>query len=245
MAAVTASDEVVEFNVGGRIFSSLRSTLCSEGGSMLARKFDPASPFRGAALDSAGRPFVDRDGDVFATVLKFLRNRGSLPKPHEMSAEELAELNYEAEYFCLDSLKSFVETELKTRREEEAKRARQREEEEYQEKRKKICRKFGYHQTQEDEDEEMAASAGKDYACVICNVDEGDVGEKISRLTTLEGCGNTGMPKYEVHSVVPILQNGSTIKLCALLVADEMVKIPGPTDVEQVFLDGGRIETVD
>jgi len=174
MAAVTSSsDKMIEFNVGGKIFSSLRSTLCFDSDSMLAKKFDPETPFREVVCDSAGRPFIDRDGDVFATVLKFLRNGGSLPRSNEMSMDELTELDYEADYFCLSSLKSFIEGELKTRREAETKRAREREEKDYQEKRKKLRKEYVDPPTREEENEQIRQAAGKEYIWITCNVGRG------------------------------------------------------------------------
>ena len=68
----TGATAVIEINVGGKVFTTSRLTLCSDRDSMLATLFDVNSPFK-ILKDSTGRPFLDRDGDAFALVLDFLR----------------------------------------------------------------------------------------------------------------------------------------------------------------------------
>ena len=68
----------IEINVGGRIFATTVGTLRFERESMLARLFDPDRGFAPLRTDSAGRPFLDRDGELFAIVLNYLRRGGSL-----------------------------------------------------------------------------------------------------------------------------------------------------------------------
>ena len=231
MAAAT-KDDVIEFNVGGTVFSSLRSTLCSDPSSMLAKKFDPDSPFCSAARDSRGRPFIDRNGETFATVLKFLRNQGSLSNPHELSMEELTKLNYEAEYFCLGSLKSFIDAELKDRRDAEEHQSRKREQEAYNERRKRLRVKF-FGEEEDPETTNRGNSWPKEYVSVICDVEK-DLGEEINGFTANGG----NVQGFEVHSVVPILKNGSTVKLCAILVGDALLPADGPTDEERAIIEG-------
>eukprot|EP00588_Corethron_pennatum_P018160 CAMPEP_0194304520 /NCGR_PEP_ID=MMETSP0171-20130528/2262_1 /TAXON_ID=218684 /ORGANISM="Corethron pennatum, Strain L29A3" /LENGTH=159 /DNA_ID=CAMNT_0039055839 /DNA_START=145 /DNA_END=624 /DNA_ORIENTATION=+ len=65
-------DDVIKLNVGGTAFVTTRGTLCAERGSMLAQKFDPASPFAPALFD--GGVFLDRNPEYFVYVLDYLRN---------------------------------------------------------------------------------------------------------------------------------------------------------------------------
>ncbi|KAL0031911.1 hypothetical protein WJX79_004705 [Trebouxia sp. C0005] len=64
--------EVVELNVGGRIFVTTRSTLCKHSNSMLAAMF--SGDMQPAQQDHQGRFFIDRNGDHFAIILAYLRN---------------------------------------------------------------------------------------------------------------------------------------------------------------------------
>ena len=64
------SKNFIKINVGGTIFSTLRSTLTKEPHSMLARMIDTKVP---TETDSDGNIFIDRNGDVFKIILDFLR----------------------------------------------------------------------------------------------------------------------------------------------------------------------------
>ncbi len=64
--------EVVELNVGGRIFVTTRSTLCKHSNSMLAAMF--SGDLQPAQQDKQGRFFIDRNGDHFAMILAYLRD---------------------------------------------------------------------------------------------------------------------------------------------------------------------------
>ena len=50
--------EVVELNVGGRVFVTTESTLCKDSNSMLATMF--SGQMKPAHKDSQGRFFIDR-----------------------------------------------------------------------------------------------------------------------------------------------------------------------------------------
>uniref|UniRef100_UPI00358E4B3E BTB/POZ domain-containing protein KCTD14-like isoform X2 n=1 Tax=Myxine glutinosa TaxID=7769 RepID=UPI00358E4B3E len=78
-------------NVGGTIFTTTSDTLRSCPGSRMAEIPCPPPSLR-FVLDSAGRPFVDRDPTVFAHVLRFLRG-GVLP-PAGAESETLQEALY-------------------------------------------------------------------------------------------------------------------------------------------------------
>ena len=68
------TDAIVRLNVGGKKYSTTRSTLCSVPNSMLARMFS-GSVVPTKLLDDDGCFFIDRDGRLFNAVLKFLRTR--------------------------------------------------------------------------------------------------------------------------------------------------------------------------
>ena len=68
---LAGSMEVVELNVGGRLFTTTRSTLSKHAGSMLAAMF--SGDMQPALQDSQGRYFIDRNGDWFAVILSYLR----------------------------------------------------------------------------------------------------------------------------------------------------------------------------
>jgi hypothetical protein len=91
-AAAAADDRVVSINVGGRVFTTLHGTLTRFPGSRLEAM---ASERWGVPRDDAGRLFVDRRPDRFATVLDFLRDpaagicTGATATDRETVAEEL------------------------------------------------------------------------------------------------------------------------------------------------------------
>ena len=96
-----------ELNVGGRVFTTRRSTLTMEAGSVLANLFDEGSMFNAIDRDSAGRVFLDHDGDSFAVVLDYLRRAGRLVGRH--SADMLSRVREDAEYFGLAGLVAAVD----------------------------------------------------------------------------------------------------------------------------------------
>ena len=75
------SNEIVQFDVGGRLFKTSRSLIDEHEGTMLARlvsdtwQEDPTKPV-----------FIDRDGDMFAQVLNYLRY-GSISLPITVSKD--------------------------------------------------------------------------------------------------------------------------------------------------------------
>ena len=75
------SNEIVQFDVGGRLFKTSRSLIDTHEGTMLARlvsdtwQEDPTKPV-----------FIDRDGDMFAQVLNYLRY-GSISLPITVSKD--------------------------------------------------------------------------------------------------------------------------------------------------------------
>ena len=100
----------LEFNVGGTLFSALRSTLTFEENSMLAKLFEENSPYgQTTGVDSEGRPFIDRDGDIFGLILGYLRRSGRLVGATSLSSDTLARLREDAEYFGLSGLVEAVD----------------------------------------------------------------------------------------------------------------------------------------
>ena len=120
------SSEVLEINVGGRIFTTRRTTLQFEKGSMLYKLFDTTSQFN-LPSDSAGRPFIDSDGDTFALILDYLRRGGRLVGATLLSEDTIAKLRADCTYFGLANLLDALdkaEEEKKSREEEEEKSRR-------------------------------------------------------------------------------------------------------------------------
>jgi len=115
--------ENTEINVGGTIFVTTRTSLCSQPGSMLARMFAVDSPFEQYIHDEEGRMYIDRDPVSFGSILAFLRT-GRFAQPpmrvaqvvdgtgdsrrvidtRQVDAAALRVLAVEADYFGLDSL---------------------------------------------------------------------------------------------------------------------------------------------
>lgn len=80
VAATEGADDIIMLNVGGKHFSSLRSTLCRFEGTFLEAL---VSGRHGSAStkDSLGCYFIDRDSTHFALVLSFLRDQSFQIKP--------------------------------------------------------------------------------------------------------------------------------------------------------------------
>jgi len=83
---------------------------------MLACLFDADSSFGLRCTDEAGRTFVDRNGDLFARVLEFLRT-GRFIVPSEIRGEKrvmdreiMVRLLEEAQYFGLQNMVSAIRT---------------------------------------------------------------------------------------------------------------------------------------
>ena len=71
----TQSDKVITLRVGDRTFTTRLGTL-TEGSSFLAAKFSDRWNTTDASASTPGDiPFLDADGDAFAHVLEYLRNR--------------------------------------------------------------------------------------------------------------------------------------------------------------------------
>ena len=93
--------EIVWLNVGGSLYCTTRTTLTADPYSLLGKMFDEDSSFRAAAMkDDSGAYFIDRDGQIFAVIIEFLRS-GKLWKWPQFERRRIL---YEAEYYGLQSL---------------------------------------------------------------------------------------------------------------------------------------------
>lgn len=81
---------IIELNVGGKKFTTYKSTLMKYKKSMLHSMFSGKMPL---VRDSKGRIFIDRSPQYFQGILRFLRGE---PIPRQLLEEEqfLAELDY-------------------------------------------------------------------------------------------------------------------------------------------------------
>lgn len=94
---------VVRINVGGTVFSTLRSTLVAFPSSLLAAMVGANN----VARDSEGNIFVDRDPRTFEAILAFLRGE-------PLSPDEMRRFSAAADYFGLPRVESpFVVTEVR------------------------------------------------------------------------------------------------------------------------------------
>ncbi len=92
----SGNPEIVRLNVGGRHFTTTRTTLTSFTYSVIGRMFSKPNP---TMLDEEGRYFIDRDGDAFVPVLEYLRSN----RYFDFGISK-ARVRAEAEFFGLDKL---------------------------------------------------------------------------------------------------------------------------------------------
>ncbi|KAL5111725.1 BTB/POZ domain-containing protein KCTD16 [Taenia crassiceps] len=95
------STKVVDLNVGGWLYSTQIGTLTTVSGSKLTRWFNGSSA-NTLPLDSKGRAFIDRNGEIFSYILDFLRDPKSTVFPE--SPTTLERLRIEAEFYELPNL---------------------------------------------------------------------------------------------------------------------------------------------
>jgi len=96
--------ETVKLNVGGVPYETTQNTLTRYQGSMLKSMF---SGRHTSKLDENGRYFIDRDGDLFKYILKFLRD-GNI-NLDDVSNDTKKNLMDEAKFYCLDELINILE----------------------------------------------------------------------------------------------------------------------------------------
>eukprot|EP01114_Cavostelium_apophysatum_P000889 TRINITY_DN10779_c0_g1_i1.p1 TRINITY_DN10779_c0_g1~~TRINITY_DN10779_c0_g1_i1.p1 ORF type:complete len:307 (+),score=36.31 TRINITY_DN10779_c0_g1_i1:89-1009(+) len=73
-----AWSDIVQLNVGGTCYTTSRDTLIRRQGTMLSAMFSGKYV---VVKDENGRAFIDRDGELFAHVLSFLRNGDGFVEP--------------------------------------------------------------------------------------------------------------------------------------------------------------------
>jgi len=100
-----SSSDVIQLNIGGKIFTTTRMTLTSSPDSVLARMFDVSSPFPPARLID-GAFFVDSNPDVFGVILDYLRYKTVIIPPQIPAAA----IKVQARYFGLECLVEQLET---------------------------------------------------------------------------------------------------------------------------------------
>jgi hypothetical protein len=116
-------DKLITINVGGVLYTTTAATLRNAPGhSMLAATgamlaADPPQMQPGG-LDANGHLFIDRDGPLFAYILRFLRNGGRVALPADASTTYAIQL--EAEFFGLANLVTLTQDHISDLEEAEA-----------------------------------------------------------------------------------------------------------------------------
>jgi len=100
MSKPNGDDEIITINVGGRHFTTFKSTLLRFSHSILARMISGSIPMR---KDREGRIFLDRDPNIFGFVLEYLRS-SKLTLSEDQMNQYLVQLIQEAEYLMIDPL---------------------------------------------------------------------------------------------------------------------------------------------
>lgn len=104
-------EEILTINVGGTKYTTFMKTLTKYKESKLAKLCTDA---QGDPRDAEGNLFIDRDGDLFKYVLRFLQT-GKLNLPERFSDTDA--LAVEASYYGLEQLKKEIEQYRRTRAE--------------------------------------------------------------------------------------------------------------------------------
>lgn len=89
-----ATQTMIDINVGGVVFETSRHTLAKQPSSFLANLISGRHEI---SRDRQGRIFLDRDYELFRSILNFMRNPECLPVPRDIN-ESAAILN-EAVYY--------------------------------------------------------------------------------------------------------------------------------------------------
>ena len=114
--------DMIKFNVGGQIFSTLKSTLIKKIKKPGSFDYYPANLLSDIVtnkvnlrLDEQDAVFIDRDPKYFVYILNYIRTATSTNNVNAIgcSDEDKIELIKEAEYFKLDGLKDLLVSSLK------------------------------------------------------------------------------------------------------------------------------------
>lgn len=102
--------EQVELNVGGKLYNTTVTTLTRLPNNMIEKMFTGQTPIE---KDASGRYFIDRDGEIFAHVLDFLRSKSLTLRDNFNDMEALMQ---EAEYYQINDLKRLIQSHAATTR---------------------------------------------------------------------------------------------------------------------------------
>ena len=103
-------ENIINLNVGGQIYLTSKSTLCSQKDSMLAAMF---SGYHKLKKMENGSYFIDADGKHFGIILNYLRGRIIYSTDLPEDRRTLMELEKEAHFYNLVHLKDLVCIRLK------------------------------------------------------------------------------------------------------------------------------------
>ena len=97
-------DPIIKINVGGKLFSAYKSTLCSKPGTFLSQKFAHSDFFT-----NSEEFFLDRDPSIFEIILNYYRT-GILSLPPK---DKLRLFYHELDFYGIDHKESFPEIAIK------------------------------------------------------------------------------------------------------------------------------------
>lgn len=100
---MSSVSDLVRLNVGGKIFCTSSLTLLWPGKDTFFAGLLNGDGLP-ACLDASGAYFIDRDPEIFATVLEYLRTR-RVHLPPSTARVSMASLRHEAQFYGLDVLK--------------------------------------------------------------------------------------------------------------------------------------------
>ncbi|KAH7646127.1 hypothetical protein HUG17_1665 [Dermatophagoides farinae] len=89
--------EIINLNVGGKRFTTSKSTLCSVSDTFFTAMLMGGIP---TSRDDSGAIFIDRDPDLFAIILNYLRTN----KLHNVNEHNFDSLMDEAKFFSITPL---------------------------------------------------------------------------------------------------------------------------------------------
>jgi hypothetical protein len=98
MTSKTIQDHI-KLNVGGIKYETTLNTITSDTDSMLANMFSGRHPMK---LNDDGYYFIDRDGDIFKYVVKYLRDKKL--NIDDIDILTIKNIKDEAEYFQIEGL---------------------------------------------------------------------------------------------------------------------------------------------
>lgn len=100
------ADDVIELNVGGTHYSTIRTTLLKEPDTLLYKIANSLSTLpKGVIRLDDNKYFIDRDGLLFSHILNYLRS-DKLILPDGFT--EAARLRDEIEFYEIDKLRSLL-----------------------------------------------------------------------------------------------------------------------------------------